>query len=457
MTVITRFAPSPTGSLHIGGARTALFNFLYAKKNEGKFLLRIEDTDQERSKDIFIKELCNSLSWLYLKWDKEIIYQSKNKNIHLDVANELLKKGLAYKCFCTKEELERQKKIAIQKKQTYKYSGKCRDAYQSSNKSHVIRLKIPYNENTRLVDKIQGDIKVENNNIEDFIIVRSDKTPTYMLSVVVDDYFMKVTNIIRGDDHLTNTIKQIIIYNALNWKAPVFAHIPLIHGTDGSKLSKRHGALSVLNYKNIGILPEALNNYLLRLGWGYKDKEFFTPNEALELFSLDGIGKSPARFDEIKLKSVNSYYFKKLSNENIYSYLSIVFKNKEKKQILDIIEIFRSRAENIGDIEEGLKYILKKNISNYDDAAADIINQANKNILIYTANELDKIDEWKANNIENLIKNIVKKFNVKIFDIASPIRAAVTGKKFSPSIYKLLEILGKDLALYRLKKVFFNK
>ena len=456
MTVITRFAPSPTGSLHLGGARTALFNYLYAKKNKGKFLLRIEDTDKERSKEKYTNEICKSLNWLNLNWDGEIYYQSRNKIKHIEVANKLIKKGLAYKCFCSKKELEIEKEKALKLKKPYKYSGKCRNANQASQDSHVIRVKVPDQKTTYLSDKIQGKIRVENNNIEDFIIVRSNNSPTYMLSVVVDDYFMKVTNIIRGDDHLTNTMKQIILYNLLDWTMPSFAHIPLIHGSDGSKLSKRHGALSVLKYKNEGILPEALNNYLLRLGWAYQNKEYFTNIEAINYFSFSGIGKSPARFDQMKLKNVNSHYFKNLSVEKIFTYLSSKYKGKNKNSILNIIEIFKSRAESISDIEQGLEYLLEKDLKYYNKDALKIISDADNRVLIHTIDELEKINDWKANIIESLIKSIVDKFNIKIFNIAAPIRASITGQKFSPSIFKILEFLGKENSLYRLKKVFCN-
>ena len=319
MTVITRFAPSPTGSLHLGGARTALFNWLYAKKFNGKFLLRIEDTDLERSKEIFKDDICNSLTWLNLNWDEELYYQSKKINDHLIVAEELINNGTAYRCYCTKEELEKEKKYALENKISYKYSGKCRNITIIQKKPYVIRIKTPNNGQTVLHDQIQGNVSVNNNNIEDFIIVRSNNTPTYMLSVVVDDKKMNITNVIRGDDHLTNTIKQIIIYNALDWQLPVFAHIPLIYGSDGTKLSKRHGALSVLKYKEAGIFSDALINYLLRLGWGHKNQEFFTIEEAKKYFSIKGIGKSPSRFDMIKLKNINNYYFKEKSNIDIYN------------------------------------------------------------------------------------------------------------------------------------------
>ena len=285
MSVVTRFAPSPTGSLHLGGARTALFNWLYAKNRGGKFLLRIEDTDLLRSKKEFTKEICESLIWLKLNWDDEIYFQSKNIENHIKYANLLLKKGLAYKCYCTKDELKQEKDLALKKKIPYKYSGKCRDLKDDLNKDFVLRIKVPNDGLINLQDSIQGLVSISYDSLEDFIILRSDNTPTYMLAVVVDDYAMKVTDVIRGDDHLTNTFKQLVLYNALSWKAPNFSHIPLIYGSDGAKLSKRHGAQSVLDYQKEKMFPEALNNYLLRLGWGYKNKEFFKVYSNFELKS----------------------------------------------------------------------------------------------------------------------------------------------------------------------------
>ena len=457
MKVITRFAPSPTGSLHLGGARTALFNWLYAKNQGGKFLLRIEDTDLLRSKSIYTKQICDSLKWLNLNWDDEIFYQSKNVSEHVKYANLLLAKGLAYKCYCTKEELNKEKEIALKNKTPYKYSGKCRELKESYNKKYVLRIKTPKDGFIKLQDNIQGLVNVEYNNLEDFIILRSDNTPTYMLAVVVDDYTMNVTNVIRGDDHLTNTFKQIILYNSLNWELPSFSHIPLIYGPDGSKLSKRHGAQSVLEYQKDNLLPEALNNYLLRLGWGYKDKEYFSTTEAIELFSIKGIGKSPSRFDTIKLKSVNSYYFKKLTNNQIFEKLKPKYDQYNSKKVHQLIDLFKNRAENIDDIDEGISYMCSDHVKEFSEDALKLIEKANKNLMIDTINELEKIEVWEANNIEKSIKAEVTKNNIKMFDIAAPIRSSVTGKTFSPSIFLVLEKLGKEVSIKRLKNNYYVK
>ena len=457
MTVITRFAPSPTGSLHLGGARTALFNWLYAKNQGGKFLLRIEDTDLLRSKNIYTEQICDSLQWLNLNWDSEIFFQSRNASEHVKYANLLLNKGLAYKCYCTKEELNKEKELALKKKIPYKYSGKCRNLKENYNKKYVLRIKTPKNGFIKLQDNIQGLVNVEYNNLEDFIILRSDNTPTYMLAVVVDDYTMNVTNVIRGDDHLTNTFKQIILYNSLNWKLPNFSHIPLIYGPDGSKLSKRHGAQSVLEYKNDNLLPEALNNYLLRLGWGHKDKEYFSTAEAIKLFNIKGIGKSPSRFDAVKLKSVNSYYFKKLTNDQIFKKLKLKYSQYDSKKVIQLIDLFKIRAENIDDIDEGISYMCNDNVKSYTEDALKLIEKADKNIMIDTINELEKIDVWEANNLEKCIKAEVKRNNIKMYDIAAPIRSSITGRTFSPSIFLVLEKLGKEVSIKRLKNNYYVK
>ena len=457
MTVITRFAPSPTGSLHLGGARTALFNWLYAKKQAGKFLLRIEDTDLLRSKNIYTKQICDSLKWLNLNWDGEIFYQSKNVSEHVKYANLLLNKGLAYKCYCTKEELNREKELALKNKIPYRYSGKCRDLKESFNKKYVLRIKTPKDGLIKLQDKIQGLVNVEYNNLEDFIILRSDNTPTYMLAVVVDDYTMNVTDVIRGDDHLTNTFKQIILYNSLRWKLPNFSHIPLIYGSDGSKLSKRHGAQSVLDYKKDNLLSEALNNYLLRLGWGYKDKEYFSTEEAIKLFNIKGIGKSPSRFDAIKLKSVNSHYFKRLTNDQILKKLKVKHSHYDNKKIYQLINLFKNRAENIDDIDEGISYMCDVNVKKFSEDALKLIKKADRNIMIATINKLEKINVWEASNIEKSIKAEVTRNNIKMFDIAAPIRSSITGKTFSPSIFLVLEKLGKEVSIKRLKNNYYVK
>ncbi len=461
MTVITRFAPSPTGSLHIGGARTALFNWLYAKNNNGLFKLRIEDTDTERSKSEFTQQICQSLKWLGLEWDNDIVYQSKNITQHIQIIDELISKGHAYRCYCTKEELENEKQKAVINKKPYKYSGTCRNLEPSKKHSHdqfVVRIKLPESGKVKLSDEILGEISVELNNLDDFIILRSNKTPTYMLSVVVDDYNMKISNVIRGDDHLTNSFKQIVIYNLMQWQLPKFAHIPLIHGTDGSKLSKRHGALSVLKYKELGYLSEALNNYLLRLGWGHKDQEIFSTSQAVSLFNLKNVGKSPARFDKDKLDFINSFYIKNIEANYLttLSSFSKLFEGQDNNKIRRLVLLYRERAESLNSLEEGLKNILNGGNDNLSDFAKDLLNRTESKIKNSIIDEFNKLDHWNSEHIQQLIKNIASDYNVKIFNVAAPIRAALTGQKFSPSIFVLLEILGKNTTLQRLKKAFSN-
>ena len=456
MKTITRFAPSPTGLLHLGGARTALYNFLHAKKNNGLFKLRIEDTDKERSKIEFTKDIINNLRWLGLNWDDEIIYQSKNKDYHQKLAEELLKDNKAYKCYTTKEEIQNERLQANKEKKPYRYSRKWRDFRGELNKPFAIRVKIPLNQNTLLNDKILGQITVNNNELDDFIILRSDKTPTYMLSVVADDKSMGITDVIRGDDHLTNTFKQLILIDLLGWNKPNFSHIPLIHSQDGGKLSKRYGDLSVKHYKNNKFLPESLINYLLRLGWGYGDKEFFSIEEAKNLFSLEGVRKSPAKFDEKKLLNLNSYYFKKLSTEILFKITSNYFdlKNYDKEFIRKLFCIFQDRSENINDFLENIEYMLKNGEVKISESAKETLIKTDKKLLDEIYIRLNSVHNWNQENIESTIKHIAKDRELKLFLVASPIRALITGKTFSPSIFKILELLGKEKSLKRIKKSF---
>ena len=329
--VITRFAPSPTGNLHIGGARTALFNFLYSKNQKGKFLLRIEDTDKDRSKKEFENQIISSLKWLEIVFDDKEIYQSNNIAKHIDVAKELLKKKHAYKCYCLPEELEQERNQAKAKGINYIYSGKCRNLKEEKNIPFVIRLKIEKNKKIILYDGVQGNVEIDTNTIEDFIILRSDNTPTYNLSASVDDKLMNISHVIRGDDHKINTIKQIILFQYMEWKIPKYFHIPLIHSSEGKKLSKRDNASTPDDYKKIGLLPIALRNYLLRLGWSYKDKEIFNNEESVKLFNLKNIGKSPSKLDFERIKSLNEYYIKNLEEKELFNYF-IIFLNECKKK-----------------------------------------------------------------------------------------------------------------------------
>ena len=456
--VITRFAPSPTGALHLGGARTALFNWLYARKHNGLFKLRIEDTDKVRSKRSYTDEIRQGLLWLGLKWDGEVIYQSQNIYNHIELAEKLLSERNAYRCYCTKDEIEEARDKAKKEKKAYKYDRKWRDYKGEINKPYVIRIKIPLNKETVLNDKILGRIVINNNELDDFIILRTDKTPTYMLSVVADDKLMGITDVIRGDDHLTNTFKQIILYDLLGWKKPEYSHIPLIHSKEGNKLSKRDGALSVLSYRDENFISEAFNNYLLRLGWGYKDKEIFSLDEARKLFYIKGIGKSPAKFDMDKLNYLNSYYIRKMSWNDLIKQplLKKTLKNLEYgDEISKIIDLFKERAQRISDLECGLKYMLNNRYI-ITKEAEEIIKHANIKLLKNVVKELENINNWVSEEISNKIKECSRNNKSKIYDIAAPIRASLTGQKYSPNIFKILEYLGRSEVMCRLKKSFLT-
>ncbi|MDC1148927.1 glutamate--tRNA ligase, partial [Pelagibacteraceae bacterium] len=317
MSVITRFAPSPTGNLHIGGARTALFNYLYSKNQKGKFLLRIEDTDKERSKKEYEQQIIESLKWLGIEYDENVFYQSKNIEKHKKIADELLQNNFAYKCYCTPEELDNKRNEAKINGINYIYDRKCRKIKEELKKPFVVRLKVENNKNIKLHDGIQGEVNIDLNNIEDFVLLRTDGTPTYNLSASVDDKLMNISHVIRGDDHKINAIKQILIFNYMDWKVPKYFHVPLIHSEEGKKLSKRDNASTTEDYKRIGILPIALRNYLLRLGWSYKDKEIFNDEESINFFNLKGIGKSPSKLDFERIKSLNEYYIKNLDQKKL--------------------------------------------------------------------------------------------------------------------------------------------
>ncbi len=467
MKIVTRFAPSPTGNLHIGSARTALFNWLFAKNTKGKFLLRIEDTDKERSTQESINKILDGLEWLNLKWDNEIVYQSKNLKRHKEIAEELLKKGLAYKCFCSEEELNKMREDARILKKPFRYNRLWRDKNPNEapkNIKPVIRIKSPIKGEAVIEDIIQGSIKVSNEEMDDFIIMRSDDSPTYMLSVVVDDYDMNVTHIIRGHDHLTNTFRQNVIYDAMNWEKPKTAHIPLIHGPDGSKMSKRHGAIDIEEYKNKGILSDAFLNYMLRLGWSHGDDEIISMKDAIKWFTLEKIGKSPAKFDNDKLVFVNSHYIKMLSNEFIIKFLDNYYLKNYKfkidnisiKRLNDGLNDIKSRSRDLNQLAEmSLFYCTKFPIS-ISKKAQKLINKANNEILKDLLKNLENIkNEFKKNKIEEIISKFLSEKGLKLSDIIQYIRAMVTGLDVSPRIYDIMEILGYDEIKQRMEN-FIN-
>jgi len=454
MKIVTRFAPSPTGNLHIGSARTALFNWLFAKNIKGKFLLRIEDTDKVRSTKESIHKILDGLAWLNLQWDNEIIYQSKNQKRHKEVAEELLKKGLAYKCFCSEEDLNKMREEAKILKKPFRYNRMWREKNPKDapqNIKPVIRIKSPIKGETIIEDIIQGTIKVSNEEIDDFIILRSDGTPTYMLSVIVDDYDMKVTHLIRGHDHLTNTFRQNVIYEAMQWNKPITAHIPLILGSDGSKMSKRHGAIDVEEYKTKGILPNALINYMLRLGWSHGDDEIISLENAIKWFSLEKIGKSPAKFDNEKLISVNSHYIKELNNDKIIKFLESYYISKYKIKIDEIsikrlnlgLDDIKSRSRDLNQLAEMSLFYCSKFPLSISKKAQKYIKKVDKTIfkdlLVVLGNTEN---DFKKQKIEEIMSKFLIEKGLKLSDIIQYIRAMITGLDVSPRIYDIMEILG---------------
>jgi len=460
--VATRFAPSPTGPLHIGGVRTALFNWLFSKNQGGTFYLRVEDTDKERSKDEYKDQIIKSLKWIGIEYDGDEYIQSKKIDSHIKVANELLKNGYAYKCYCSTEEIEEQKKRAKQKKIPYIYNRKWRDKGKSDapkDISPVIRFKSKIDGSSVLKDLVQGDVKIDNNTIEDFIILRNDGSPTYNLSAAVDDQQMKVTHIIRGDDHKINTFKQMQIYLAMKWDLPSFAHIPLIHTTEGKKLSKRDKASTLDDYSKIGIMPESLRNYLLRLGWSFKDKEIFTLGESIKHFNLEGIGKSPSKLDISRILSMNEHYIKNMNEYDLYKRLSEycnnykekIEKNKEDK-IKKSLLFLKNKAKTLEDIYNNSKYIIFDDV-NFNDDDLKLIDEKAKKIITDFNIEISKQEEINKNILEIIINNLIKKHETNFKGVGQPLRIALTGSKFGPGIYDIMISLGKLDIEKRLNKI----
>ena len=457
--VATRFAPSPTGPLHIGGVRTALFNWLYSKNQNGDFYLRIEDTDKERSKDEYKKQIIQSLKWIGITHDGEEYIQSKKIDDHIKIANELLKNGHAYKCYCSNEEIEEQKKRSRQKKIPYIYDRKWRDKKETDAPKDikpVIRFKSKIEGSTILKDLVQGDVEIENNTIEDFIILRNDGTPTYNLSASVDDHQMNMTHIIRGDDHKINTFKQIQIYQAMNWDLPSFAHIPLIHTIEGKKLSKRDKASTLDDYSKIGIMPDALRNYLLRLGWSFKDKEIFTLEESIKHFNLEGIGKSPSKLDMSRILSMNEHYIKSMDEKDLYDQFMDyckLFKNEIKSEKQDKIKkslaFLKNKAKTLEDIFINGQYIIVDEI-NFNQEDLKLIDNKAKKVILDFKNEFAKITELNKEALEPIVNGLIKSNDTNFKGVGQPLRIALTGSKFGPGIYDIIISLGKEEVTKRL-------
>ena len=460
--VATRFAPSPTGPLHIGGVRTALFNWLYSKNHNGKFFLRIEDTDKERSKEEFKLQILNSLKWIGINHDGEEYIQSKNIESHIKIVNKLLETGNAYKCYCSSDEIEEQKLRAKQKKIPYIYNRKWRDKSEieaPQDVKPVIRFKSKIEGSTKINDLVQGDIEIENNTIEDFIILRRDGTPTYNLSASVDDHIMDMTHIIRGDDHKINTFKQIQIYEALQWEKPLFAHIPLIHTLEGKKLSKRDNASTIDDYEKIGIMPDALRNYLMRLGWSYKDKEIFSLEESIKYFNLEGIGKSPSKLDMSRILSMNEYYIKNKSNDDLFQSFEEYckkFKENINNEKLNIIKksltFLKNKAKTMEDIYNNSKFIINDEII-IEKAEMSLLTENAKNIIKSFIKKVNEIEVFNKETLEPIINNLISENQTNFKGVGQPLRIILTGSKFGPGIYDILISLGKKRVLDRLSKV----
>ena len=457
--VATRFAPSPTGALHIGGVRTALFNWLFSKNQKGTFHLRIEDTDKERSKDEHKIQIIKSLKWLGIEHDGEEYIQSSKLNDHVKVANELLKNGNAYKCYCSTEEIEEQKKRARQKKLPYIYNRKWRDIPETDAPKDikpVIRFKSKIEGSTILKDLVQGDVEIENNSIEDFIILRNDGTPTYNLSATVDDHQMKMTHIIRGDDHKINTFKQIQIYESMNWDLPKFAHIPLIHTIEGKKLSKRDNASTLDDYSKIGIIPDALRNYLLRLGWSFEDKEIFTLDESIKHFNIEGIGKSPSKLDMSRILSMNEHYIKNIDENDLFNQLteySQLYKSEiktdKKDKIKKSLAFLKNKAKTLEDIYNNSQYIMVDEVNFNQDDYKLIDDKAKKVISDFTT-QFVAIDKLSKETLEPIVNELIKSNDTNFKGIGQPLRIALTGSKYGPGIYDIIISLGKDEVTKRL-------
>ena len=464
--VVTRFAPSPTGFLHIGGGRTALFNWLYARRHGGKMLLRIEDTDRERSTDTAIAAILDGLSWLGLDWDGDTVYQFARAQRHREVAEQMLAAGTAYHCYASQAELEEMREKARAEGKPLRYDGRWRDRDPSeapAGVKPVIRLKAPQTGETVVEDKVQGRVVWQNENLDDLVLLRSDGTPTYMLAVVVDDHDMGVTHVIRGDDHLTNAARQTQIYNALGWQVPSMSHIPLIHGSDGAKLSKRHGALGVDAYRAMGYLPAALRNYLVRLGWSHGDQEVFSTQEMIEAFNLSSIGRSPARFDYAKLENLNGLYMRQSSDRELLDALKVILPEigparglgptlppELEARFLAAMPGLKERAKTLVELLDSAFYLYAQRPLQLDDKAKALLDEAARARLPGLAQALAAVNDWAPAPLEAAVRAFAEANGLKLGQAAQPLRAALTGRAMSPGLFDVMAVLGRDETLARL-------
>jgi glutamyl-tRNA synthetase len=457
-----RFAPSPTGHLHIGGARTALFNWLFARHHKGVFILRIEDTDRTRSTDEYIESIMEGMKWLNLDWDEGPFRQTDRFDIYAKYAEKLVREGKAYHCYCSPEELEQRRQEALAQGRSQKYDGRCRDLKEPvPGRKPAIRFRMPQEGEVVVHDLIRGEIVFDNSQIDDLIIVRSDGTPTYNFTVVVDDVDMKITHVIRGDDHINNTPKQIHICSALGYPIPLFAHLPMILGADKTRLSKRHGATSVMAYKEMGYLPEALVNYLVRLGWSFGDQEIFTPDELIRHFSFEHVGKSAAVFNPEKLLWLNSQYIMHSSPEKLADLVRPFLlqekiipenENPERGMLLKAIVTLQERARTLVELAQSLRYYIAEDVEYNSKAKEKFLNEKYLENLAAVTESLGAVDPFIAAEIEKVFVATGERLNTKLGNIAQPVRVAVTGKTESPGIFEVLEVLGKEKTLKRLEK-----
>lgn len=465
--VITRFPPSPTGYLHIGGARTALFNWLYARSKGGKMLLRIEDTDRERSTADAVEKIFEALKWLGLSWDGEPVFQSRRLRRHREVARSLLNAGLAYRCYASQEELARMRARARAQGRAVRYDGRWRDRDPLEAPAGivpVIRLKSRLKGETVIEDRVQGRVVFANSELDDLVLLRGDGTPTYMLSVVVDDHDMSITHVIRGDDHLTNAARQCQIYEALGWNRPEFAHIPLIHGPDGAKLSKRHGALGVEAYRDMGYLPEAMRNYLARLGWSHGDQEFLTAEQMIAAFDLKAVGRSPARFDMIKLTHINGHYIREmddaelverfiafLPHTNASAMIADQGENSVRRQLLQAMPGLKLRADTLAALVESARFLFAERPLSLDEKANRLLDETACTLLGELIPALEAVPSWNVETLEATIRHFADEHSLKLGSIAQPLRVALTGSTVSPGIFDVMAVLGCEETMGRLR------
>jgi glutamyl-tRNA synthetase len=464
MTVITRFAPSPTGFLHIGSARTALFNWLFARHHNGKFLLRIEDTDRKRSTNKAVEAIYDGVKWMGLNWDGDAISQFSRVGEHTKAVKQLLADGKAYKCYCTPGELTAMRESARAEGRPIRYNGHWRDksdADAPSNIDPVIRLKAPQKGETVIADLVQGEVKVANDQMDDMVLLRGDGTPTYMLAVVVDDHDMGITHVIRGDDHLTNAFRQLQIYAALDWDPPIFSHIPLIHGADGAKLSKRHGSLGIDSYRNDGFLPDAMRNYLLRLGWAHGDDEVISTEQAIQWFDLDSVGKSPSRFDVAKLTSLNAQYLREANSAMLAELIEPALgarlgrdlNGEEKARIIKGIDGLKERAKTVVELSESAYFYIAPRPIKMNEKAIKLLAEGGVDKVAALRDKLTALSEWTQDAMENTVRDLAEAEKIKLGMLAQPLRATLSGSNVSPGIYDVMEVLGRNETLGRLDDV----